>query len=749
MKHAVDRWLVPHLLLFALMVAGPLPAQDSLNSYYAYPFSIGVGYLPMQPVGEVDQRATVNEFYGRVRLPVPALPFVQPSIGLGAATVDSDVATPPAVFPGGVMSPGAELPEFDPRDTWDHRRFFATLGLGFAHRMSREFELGVDLLGGVSHSFFERRVATPDGSWYPVGELGLLAGASGKITLNPSYNLSVDVTPTALVNQSLGNLSVFDGVYFGVGFGVSYRFGQDPDAPVQSVRAVRISEIPMPPVFAAMQSYYVTEPLATFTVTNSESSPISDVEISFNQPGFMDSPTSLGRVDVLEPGETIEVPLVAGYNGAVFATNGITPLTGEVSVTYSWRGRPVTQRQSVTYDLHDRNALTWDDDRKVAAFITPADSAIANYASFVRAAWRDDARDYLPDNLESALLSYHALDAIGLVYQPDPRSPFTEVQQNTFAVDSVSLPRETLRTVTGDCDDITVLFNAMLESTGVPTGFVTIPGHIYSAIDTGIEPREHERVHPDRRMTVEIDGSLWIFVEITLIGSTGFLEAWRTGMEQWREYEDRPGLRSFHRTADAQQVFRPVGLVETDLGLQYGTAEAFLRPARSQIDLLATLMLSPMRDEAEAAADARAWNRLGTAAARLGRFSEARIAFDAAAEADPENLATPLNRGALAYLVGDYEEALAAFRTLEQLVEARPRVSERLRLTLSLNLARTLGALGRAEAAEEYVAVAASIDPEEAARFRTVAATGGSGGARAVGVSTPGVLFLEEVDDEE
>ncbi|MDA3941602.1 MAG: hypothetical protein PF693_20225 [Spirochaetia bacterium] len=34
-------------------------------------------------------------------------------------------------------------------------------------------------------------------------------------------------------------------------------------------------------------------------------------------------------------------------------------------------------------------------------------------------------------------------------------------------------------------------------------------------------------------MTISIDGELWVPVEITMIGKTGFLEAWRKGVEEW------------------------------------------------------------------------------------------------------------------------------------------------------------------------------------------------------------------------
>lgn len=43
----------------------------------------------------------------------------------------------------------------------------------------------------------------------------------------------------------------------------------------------------------------------------------------------------------------------------------------------------------------------------------------------------------------------------------------------------VKPPEETLITMSGDCDDASVLLASLLESIGVPTEFVFVPGHVY------------------------------------------------------------------------------------------------------------------------------------------------------------------------------------------------------------------------------------------------------------------------------
>ncbi len=243
-----------------------------------------------------------------------------------------------------------------------------------------------------------------------------------------------------------------------------------------------------------MQSHYVSNPIATTPLTNAESTPIKDVEVSFYQEGFMDNPTPAVSIAELGPGKTLEVKLLAAFNSQVFSTEGVTPLNGEIRASYVVRNRPATQAFPVTYDLHDKTAITWDDDRKAAAFITLADSALRNFASYVRQAAKDSVLSGLSEPLQVAMQIYCALKELGIIYHADPASPFGSVQADARIVDSVSLPRDTLRRGTGDCDDLTVAFAAVLETVGVETGYITTPGHIYPMVNTKVASRDYAAV---------------------------------------------------------------------------------------------------------------------------------------------------------------------------------------------------------------------------------------------------------------
>jgi len=673
----------------------------ALNEYYRFPVSAAASYQPLSGMGNADlAKFSINEISGELRLPLPGLPVLQPLVRGGLITYSYLVQE-------------GDLGENVGYQDWTHYHVYLAPGVGYSTRISREVEMGADLFAGLSQSYFNSLVF--NGQAEDMGQLNLVAGIAGKLYLNPSYNMSISVTPALRYIGALGELHAYDGLVFGVGFSASYRFGQDPDAAQSAIRAIKFGNIILPPLFAAMRSYYATKPVGEFTITNIEKYPIDEISVSFMQPGFMDSATPLLQGASLGPGESLDLSFKATFNDQVFSTEGLTPLTGEINIQYRAKGRSVEQKQSVSYELHDKNAITWDDDRKVAAFITPQDSAIRNYASFISQAHRDLVRPGLPKNLQFAMQVFNALGEIGILYQVDPTAPFTMMQGNVLAVDSISLPRETLKRLTGDCDDLTALFCTILETVGVETALVTTPAHIFCAFNTGVASADYRTISPDRKKFIESNGELWLPVEITLIGISDFFKAWETGLSEFNEQVDHPNLRGFYKTNEAQAIYRSVSLRETDLGLQYGNESAITARFVQDLERLSTDTLKPYLETATAQKTAGAWNSYGVAAARLGDYAQARSGFENALKVDPANLNAQFNLASVFTLIKDYSAALKLYQKLEkQIADPASGSTPTNRFKLYINLAKTYYQLGTMAAAKDAYVKAKALDPQQA-----------------------------------
>jgi tetratricopeptide (TPR) repeat protein len=698
-------------LLWLLLLGFPLAAEESLTRYYAFPLSIGAAYQSLGAVTELGGAFAITEISGTLRVPLPFAPSLRPSLRGGVVRFDSQDEAQLSVV-GGTLDPGVTMPSYDARAVWDHLHAFAGVGLEYAVRISKEFEVGAEAFGGASLSYFPNRFITSAGEPYTVGQSNLYAGVGAKVTLNLSFSLSIDITPSFRYVRSLGSYTAFDGLLFGFGFAGSFRFGRDPDAPQAQVRALRFGEVHMPDMFAAMQSFYQKTPFAEVEIANTERDAVQDLEVAFFQAGYMDSPTPCARLTELAPGRSATVPLLAGYNAKVFEVEGSAPLTGELVATYTYRGRPVEQRSSLTYRLWDKNRLTWDDDRKVAALVTPDDSAVRNYASFIRTRSRNDLNATMPEKLQFAMQAFHALGSLGILYQQDPTSPFSTAQEDKVLVDTVSLPRETLKRITGDCDDLSVLYATLLECVSIDSAFVTVPGHIYCALNTGVPAQEYGRVHPDRGMLLMVGEEVWVPVEVTLIGRGSFLEAWETGIREWNAAE--ASARGFHRTREARELYSAVVLTQTDLGLQYGEPERFLAELRKDIRRLASLMLSPARDEASRQDTAKAWNSYGVTAARLSQDAEASEAFKRAIAKEPSYYFAQINLGSLDLMAKRYEQALESFASAEGTIQRRQGATDKTRSSLYVNLSTTHYQLEHYPEARSYYDKALALEPQVA-----------------------------------
>lgn len=720
----VKRNLALLYLLLSAAIASSQQAQVDLNTYYRFPLSLGVEYQSMTPFNAYPSGSPFNlyDLSLNVRWPVPPLPVLQPLLRAGMMRFDSQSQTEPL--------------------KWSHVDVYGELGAAYAYRFAKYFEIGAEVLGGLSEALYYYLI--PDVP-PPVSNLNLLLEAGGRISLNPSYNFTIEIHPNLKYQLSLGELHDFDGLIFGLGFTGNFRFGQDPDTPQAQIRAIRFDRASIPNAFAAMQSWYSKNPLGTVTIINTEKTTLTDLEVSFDQKGYMDSPTPGPKIAELKPGQSMDVAFPALFNDQVFAVEGVTPISGEVIVAYKMNGRPAEQRQTVNFDLYDKRAIVWDDDRKVSALITPDDSALKNYGGFIRQACKGETMPGFSDSLLLGMQTFNALGEIGCLYQANTLLPFTKVQGNPAVVDTVHLARETLKSGLGDCSDLTVLYDSILESLAVDTGFITVPGHIFAAIDTKVPSRDYRKVHPDRSMTLDVNGELWVPVEITLIGKSGFMEAWRKGIEEWSAYDADTRKRAFYLTKQARDLYRPVGLKEVDLGLQYGRKEAIVAGFQKDRDKLIELIAGDQLSAAQASGKKEDWNKAGVVYAQFAQYEKARQAFQAALAIDSAFSSAQINLGNISFLQQRYDEALAAYQSVEGALRGQAPEGGTL-LRLLINISRTCYQMEKYDAAKEYYAKAVLVDAEKAKQYAYLAEAASGGGSRASEQRDPkkDILFVGE-----
>ena len=176
-------------------------------------------------------------------------------------------------------------------------------------------------------------------------------------------------------------------------------------------------------------------------------------------------------IPALDPDSSAEFDIYALFSDSVLSITEGTKVSGNVILKYEYGSREYTRKYTMSMDLYDRNAMTWDDDRKAAAFVTAKDPAVLELAKNVSSWIKDIKPSSIDDNLCIAMGIHNALNEYGLQYQIDPKTPFNAYSANTLSVDFLQFPRQTLAYSSGDCDDLSILYAALLEAAGVESAF--------------------------------------------------------------------------------------------------------------------------------------------------------------------------------------------------------------------------------------------------------------------------------------
>jgi len=216
-------------------------------------------------------------------------------------------------------------------------------------------------------------------------------------------------------------------------------------------------------------------------------------------------------------------------------------------------------------------------------------------------------------------------------------------------------------------------------------------------------------------------------VEITLIGRAGFMEAWKKGIDEYSEWNQEPAKRKFYKTQAAQAIYRPVGLKETDLGLQYGSKAKIVADFKSEASKLIDVIANPYVEAANKHKDKRDYNRLGIVYANFNELGKAQTAFGQALSLDPSYLSPRMNIANLLFLREDYKQAVNDYLDAEMTLEKHGLGNSQIAGKLLINISKTYYLLGKFNDAKAYFAKAQAIDPKLTDNFAYLASKAGAG----------------------
>ena len=518
--------------------------------------------------------------------------------------------------------------------------------------------------------------------------------------LNPSLSLGLDAEYRDYLTSGDSALT---GLSFGLG--VRYTLGGNGRG------ADLIVEPAIQPIFPLFFSYYDKNPAGTVRLGNHERGSLDEMEVSFFVKQFMDQPKLCARIDRLAGGEEIDIPVYALFAEDIFRVTEGTKVAGEIILDYSYIGRRMSETIPVTVAVNNRNAMTWDDDRKAAAFVTAKDPLVLSFAKNVAATVGQDRSTAINETFRTALGIFEALTVYGMGYVIDPATPYARLSESQEAVDYLQFPSQSIAYKAGDCDDLTILYASLLESVGIRTAFITAPGHIYMAFGLDMAPEQASRLFAEERELIYRDGETWIPVEITLVRE-GFLKAWQIGAKEWRETSNA-GTARFYDVREAWKTYEPIGFAEGSAGIILPNETRLMESYRKAMITFINRQIEPqvslLRGELAGASNTVGpRNRLGILYARFGVLDKAASEFEAILRTR-NYVPAMVNLGNVYYL---QERMQAAYDLYSRAAAAVPDNNMAL-----LGLARASYALERYGETDAAMARLETAAPELAAAF--------------------------------
>ena len=381
-----------------------------------------------------------------------------------------------------------------------------------------------------------------------------MTSISGEFSLSLEYKLNPIVSAevnTSLAHYNAGDTNLITGAQIspGISLNITQAFGRNAKVKIEQKR--------MDPVFPVLYSWYENNSFGAVTIENKEDASITNVSVKFFQPQYMSQPNECASIQTLKKGESADVELTAFFNERMLDLLEMTDTQATITVDYEILGMKKTSTIALSVPVCGRNSMSWDDDRRAAVFVSSKDPAAMWYSKLVSSVVRNELRNGVPENIQYAMGIFDTLDEFGINYVIDPTSSYAD-NVGTTSIDFLQFPYQTLMYRGGDCDDLSILISSLFEAVGIPTAFITIPGHIFMAFDSGVAYEETKYIFSENDYFINHDGEAWIPVEITLTDE-GFSKAWRTGAREWRT-ADAMGTAAFYATHDSWKLYKPVSV---------------------------------------------------------------------------------------------------------------------------------------------------------------------------------------------
>jgi len=581
--------------------------------------------------------------------------------------------------------------------------------------------LSFSLIGDFGYSIGFFQGSTGNGPYLSGG---------GLVGFNLSHNFNLGLGASYRHHFS-GTSTVYQGI--SVNLNGVLRFGSG-----SSRSQLDVLETELEPVFPVLYKYYEQNPLGYITLKNNEKSTIKNLSIQFFVKDFMAQPRTVYRASEVLRDAEIKVPIRTLFNSSILDLTSATKVTAEFQMTYTLNGEELESSHTESLRVFNRNNITWDDDRKVAAFVSATDPTVMKMAKGVESEIRKIGILALNGNFRTSIALFESLKLMGISYVVDPSSSYADKTGESTALDYLQFPRQTIEYKAGDCDDLTILYTSLLSALGIEAAFITVPEHIYAAVSLDMSPDDARRTFNNPGELVFHEGQTWLPVEVTAL-TESFSSAWQRGAAQWREFNEQGKAELYILSDIWGTLYEGVGPYNDALDTSYPDPDELRSAYTSELEHLLQREIYTRETELilrikETGGNTRYVNSLGVLYAKYGLLDKASEQFRIIAEGNNYAPAV-LNLGNIALLKGDRKSAVEWY---EKALRIDPWNSRTL-----ASLARISYEESNIQAAREYYNKLADLNPDLAGRYAYIVESNGDRRASEAG-SRDNLIWDEE-----
>ncbi|MFH0736011.1 MAG: tetratricopeptide repeat protein [bacterium] len=476
---------------------------------------------------------------------------------------------------------------------------------------------------------------------------------------------------------------------------------------------IEIDKIVLDNLFPTLFNYYKNQPIGSITIFNTKNEAFDDIKIEISSSELLDEP-SIINVSLLLPNDIKENLVYLKLKDALLkkSMDGTKDYNLTFTVTYKHKEQEKRITEKRTIKLHSLNSISWEDKKHLAGFIYSNDESIRNYITgniIGKFSEITLANPNIPKPIIQTMQIWEYLRALNLTYVQDPNTSYKVVSESNV-IDYVQFAAQTMERKSGDCDDLVTLMCTCLESVGISTAFIDVPGHVFMAFDAGLNTEKLIETGINENNLIIKNNKVWIPLETTVVGKNSFNEAWDAGIKRYLETLKSNQRLELIEVKNAANSYAPIQYP----GVAFGTNvipdyEAIKEKIKENITKFTNSTTQNIEVELKAILQKYPKNtyvadKLGLYYARNGKYPQAEIQFLNVLVEDKLDLVALISLGNVYYILKNFDKAESYY--------GRAVLIDENNAGLLVNMARLYLAMGKQVKAKECFSKAEKINPD-------------------------------------